>query len=90
MDETTDFAAGTSTETHAEEGKRVDLDFEGTLKPWHKSTITTEEVITLGGWDASQGAIFVDPENNEHTLRPGETMEIRPGSFSKKVRFKRG
>lgn len=67
------------------------LDIEGTLKPWDKDTITTEEVIVLGGWDPSQGAIIIDKDNNERTLQPGEVVELKPGmGFAKKVHFKRG
>ena len=67
------------------------VDIEGVLKPWHKDTITTEEVIALGGWDPSQGAIMIDKDNNEQTLKPGEVIELKPGmGFSKKVHFKRG
>lgn len=67
------------------------LDIEGTIKPWDKDTITTEEIIALGGWDPSQGAIVIDKDNNERTLQPNEVIELQPGmGFSKKVRFKRG
>jgi hypothetical protein len=67
------------------------LDLEGELKPWNRDTITTEEVIQLGGWDPSQGAIIIDRENNERTLQPGEVIEIKPGmGLAKKVRFRRG
>jgi hypothetical protein len=73
------------------EGPKFTLDIEGTLKPWSKETITTEELIALGGWDLSQGAIVIDADNNEQTLQPGQTVELKPGmGFSKKVRFKRG
>jgi len=73
------------------QGPKFLLDIEGVLKPWDKDTITTEEVIALGEWDPSQGAILVDKENNERTLQPGEAIEIKPGmGFAKKVRFKRG
>jgi hypothetical protein len=72
-------------------GPKFSLDIEGTIHPWDQETITTEQVIALGGWDASQGAILIDKDNNERTLRPGETIELKPGmGFSKKVRFKRG
>jgi hypothetical protein len=75
----------------SQEGPKYLLDIEGLLKPWEKDTITTEEVIALGGWDPSQGAIVIDKDNNERTLRPGEVIELKPGmGFSKKVRFKRG
>ena len=33
----------------------------------------------------------VDKDNNERTLKPGESVELKPGlGFSKKVRFRRG
>ena len=73
------------------QGPKYLLDIEGEQTPWDKDTITTEEVIALGGWDKTQGAILVDQDNNERTLQPGEVIEIKPGmGFSKKVRFKRG
>jgi len=77
--------------TPADPGPKFHLDIEGTLVPWDKDTITTEEVIRLGGWDRSQGAVLIDKDNNERTLQPGELIELEPGmGFSKKVRFKRG
>jgi Multiubiquitin len=79
--------AGT-TQAH---GPKFTLDIEGNLKSWGEPTITTEEIISLGGWDPSQGAILIDADNNERTLQPGETIELKPGlGFSKKIRFKRG
>lgn len=72
-------------------GPKYTLDIEGTLIPWDKDTITTEEVIALGGWDPTQGAIIIDKDNNERTLQPGEVIELKPGmGFAKKVHFKRG
>ncbi len=72
-------------------GPKFTLDIEGTLKPWDKDTITTEEIIALGGWDPSQGAIMIDQDQNERTLQPGQVIELKPGlGFSKKVKFKRG
>ena len=72
-------------------GPKFFLDIEGVLKPWDRDTITTEEVITLGDWDPSLGAILIDKDNNERNLQPGEVVELKPGlGFSKKVRFKRG
>ena len=67
------------------------LDIEGVMKEWDHDTITTEQIIELGGWDPSQGAIMIDKDNNERTLQPGEVVELKPGmGFSKKVHFKRG
>ena len=86
---------GISTE-HAKQndgrqGPKFQLDIEGNLTPWDKDTITTEEIIQLGGWDTSQGAVLIDKDNNERTLLPREVIELQPGmGFSKRVRFKRG
>ena len=67
------------------------LDIEGTEKPWYESTITTEQIAALGGWDPSLGVILIDADNNERTLAPKEVVHLKPGmSFSKKIRFKRG
>ncbi len=72
-------------------GPKYFLDIEGNQKPWDRDTITTEEIIALGDWEVSQGAILIDKDNNERTLQPGDVVEIKPGQgFSKKIRFKRG
>jgi hypothetical protein len=72
-------------------GPKYHLDIEGVLKDWNDDTITTEQIIQLGGWDASQGAIVIDDDNQETPLQPGQVVHIKPGmGFSKKVRFKRG
>jgi len=72
-------------------GPKFQLDIEGTLKPWDEDTITTEQIIALGGWEIAQGAIMIDKDNVEHTLSPGQVVELKPGmGFSKKVHFKRG
>jgi hypothetical protein len=74
-----------------EHGPKFILDIEGTLKPWDKDSITTEEIIALGGWEPSQGAIMIDQDQNERTLQPGQVIQLKPGlGFSKKVKFKRG
>lgn len=72
-------------------GPRFLLDIEGVIKPWTEPTITTEQIIALGGWDPSLGAIIIDEHNSERQLHPGETIQLRPGvGFSRKIRFKRG
>ena len=73
-------------------GPKYNLDIEGVLLPWDKDTITTEEVIELGGWDPSLGVLVVDLKTNtERTMAPGEELEVKPGmGFSKKILFKRG
>lgn len=73
------------------QGPKYVLDIEGKKIEWDQPTITTEQIIGLGGWDPSQGAILIDKDNVERTLQPGEVVELQPGmGFSKKVRFKRG
>jgi hypothetical protein len=72
-------------------GKRFIVNIEGTEHPWDKDTITTEQIIALGGWDPSLGVIEIDKDNNERTLQPGEVIDLKPGhGFSKRIRWKRG
>ena len=83
----------TEKEKPASEGRgpKYELDIEGTIHPWDRDTITTEEIIRLGGWDPSQGVIEIDKDNVEHTLAPGQVVDLKPGhGFSKKVHWKRG
>jgi len=73
------------------QGPKYTVDVEGTLKPWDQETITTEQIIALGGWEPSQGAVLIDADNNERTLAPLEEVTLKPGmGFAKKIRFKRG
>lgn len=89
-DITTEVEEETNKSGHRE-GPKYFVNIEGTEYPWPKSTITTEEIVALGGWDLTQGVIEIDKDNNEHTLRPGQVIELKPGhGFSKKVRWKRG
>ncbi len=73
-------------------GPKYSLDIEGELKPWDKDTITTEEIIALGGWDPKLGALEINlKDNTERQLAAGEVVNIKPGQgFSKKINFKRG
>lgn len=73
-------------------GPKYVLDIEGEEFEWNSPTITTEEIIALGGWEPSQGAIIIDKKTNEErTLHAGEVVELKPGiGFSKKISFKRG
>jgi hypothetical protein len=74
-----------------EHSKDYFVDIEGTIHPWPKDTITTEQIIELGGWPPSEGAIEVFKDNTERTLKPGEVVRIQPGhGFAKRVLFKRG
>lgn len=74
------------------QGPKYFLDIEGKDVPWDNDTITTEEIISLGGWDPCQGALEVNlKDNTERPLEPNEVITIKPGhGFSKKVAFKRG
>lgn len=72
-------------------GPKYSICIEGKVFEWSKKTITTEEIIQLGGWDASQGAVEVDKDQNERPLASGEVIKLKPGhNFCKKQRFKRG
>jgi len=68
------------------------VNIEGNFIEWDSPTITTEEIITLGGWSPDVGAIEIDLKTNvERTLSPGEVIEIKPGQgFGKKIQYKRG
>lgn len=67
------------------------LCIEGDNLRWPKNTITMEEIAALGGWDASDGVIEVDQDQNERQLEPGEIITLKPGvSYGKKLCWKRG
>lgn len=67
------------------------LNIEGVEHPWPVSTITTEQIAEVGGWDFADGVIQIDSENNEMKLEPGQVVAITPGvEFCKNVRWKRG
>lgn len=73
------------------QGPKYFVPIEGTSYPWDSPTITTEQIIELGGWELSQGVIEVDQDQNERTLSPGEVIELKPGQgFGKKFSWKRG
>ncbi len=73
------------------EGPKYFVNIEGTVNPWPKPTITTEEIAELGGWDPALGVIEIDKDNVERTLQPGEIIELKPGhGFAKKHSWKRG
>ena len=68
------------------------VNIEGEVFPWDSPTITTEEIIELGGWDPTLGAQEIDLKTNEaRTLKPGEVVELKPGKgFAKKIEWRRG
>ena len=58
---------------------------------WPKSTITTEEIAGLGGWNPSEGVIEVDADQNERQLSPHEVVTLKPGlAYGKKLCWRRG
>jgi hypothetical protein len=72
-------------------GPKYTLLIEGKEYTWDQDTITTAQIAEIGGWELSQGVIEVDKDNNERTLAPDETVELKPGlGFGKKHRWKRG
>jgi hypothetical protein len=74
------------------QGPKYFVNIEGTEHQWEDATITTEEIMELGGWEPNLGAIIIDLKTNtERTLSAGEIVEIKPGQgFARKVTFKRG
>jgi hypothetical protein len=73
-------------------GPRFEVDIEGTIHEWARETITTAEIIGLGGWSPDQGVVEVNLKTQEErTLAPDEIVELKPGhGFAKKVKFQRG
>ena len=67
------------------------LCIEDTEHHWPKSTITTEEIAELGGWDPSEGVIEVDEAQNERQLTPHEVVTLKPGlTYGKRLCWRRG
>jgi len=67
------------------------LVIEGKYYRWSQPTITREQIAELGGWNASEGVVQIDADQNEVTLNPGQVVTLDPGcSFGKKIRWKRG
>ena len=78
-------------EALTDKGHKYVLDIEGKEFPWDKDTITTEEIVGLGGWPVGQVVVEVDKDNNEVTLTSEQVIEIKPGQgFGKKHKWKRG
>jgi hypothetical protein len=67
------------------------LDIERKIIEWPVSTVTTEQIIELGGWDQAKGVLMVNSHNDERQLKPCEVVHLEPGlGFAKKVHWKRG
>jgi len=73
------------------QGPKFSLDIEGVLKSWDQDTITTEQIIALGGWAPSQGALLINQDNTDRTLQTGVVLELKPGmGFYTDVSLNRG
>ena len=59
---------------------------------WPESTIVTEQIAKLGGWDPSLGVQQIDLATNEaRTLKPGEIVDLeKVKTFAKKIGWRRG
>ena len=81
-----------ATTKHPAKGPKFEVNVEGVIHEWSSPTITTEQVAALGGFDPALGVLEIDlTTNEERQLRPGETIELKPGmGFAKKRRFRRG
>ncbi len=74
------------------QGPKDFIDIEGKEYPWSQETITTEDIIRIGGLNPADGVIEINLEDQtEVTLKPQQVITVKPGhGFSKKVKFKRG
>ena len=73
-------------------GPSFPLWIEDEIYGWHESTIKTEQIANLGGWDPSQGVQQIDRATNEaRTLKPGEIIDLKEiKTFAKKIGWQRG
>lgn len=65
---------------------------EGKEFSWPETTVTTEQIAELGGWDPSSGVQQIDLATNEaRTLKPGEILDLTEiKTFAKKIGWRRG
>jgi hypothetical protein len=79
-------------ENEGQKGPKYEVNLDGDIREWGKSTISVTELRGLAGWGADQPVVMVDLKTNEERdLREDETVELKPGQgFSKKIKFKRG
>ena len=74
------------------QGPKYEVDIEGSIHEWDRGTITTAEIIALGGWSPDQGVVEVNLKTQEEVnLAADAVVELKPGhGFSRKLRFRRG
>lgn len=78
--------------TEAQKGPKYEVNLDGDVRDWPKSTITVAEIRGLAGWGDDQPVVIVDLKTNEERdLSEDEIIDLKPGQgFSKKIKFKRG
>lgn len=71
---------------------KYEINIEGTLYPWDRSTITVPELCALAGIPSDQPMLEIDLKTNEErTLTEDAVIELKPGmGFAKKVKYQRG
>ena len=47
------------------QGPKYQVDIEGTIHEWDRPTISTAEIVALGGWSADQGVVEVNLKTQE-------------------------
>lgn len=79
-------------EIEAQKGPEYEVNLDGDMRAWAKSTISVAEIRRLAGWGDDQPVVIVDLKTNEERdLREDEVVDLKPGQgFSKKIKFKRG
>ena len=79
-------------ENPAQKGPKYEVNLDGDIREWDKSTIRVPEIRDLAGWGDDQPVVIVDLKTNEERdLREDEVVDLKPGQgFSKKIKFKRG
>jgi len=79
-------------ENEKQNGPKYEVNLDGEIREWDKSTISVAEIRGLAGWGNDQPVVIVDLKTNEERdLREGDVVDLKPGQgFSKKIKFKRG
>jgi hypothetical protein len=72
-------------------GPNYFVNVEGTEYPWHKSTITVQEIRTLGNLPADLPVLEEAPDGTERTLAENEVIHLRPGHrYGRASKYRRG
>lgn len=80
---------GTAVAEHS--GQKFFMNIEGREYEWEQSTITVQEIRTLGNLPADQPVVCEDPEGRERTLVENQPETIKPGHrHGRAPKYKRG